>query len=148
MSEDIVIFPILFATFSFMLWTILSTIRRYKVARLQADLQSKLVDKFGTTQDLLAYSDTETGREFMRSLSLEQRSPYDRIIGAVQAGIVSTLFGIALLVLRSRVSGAEEGLMVFGTIFVSLGIAFVLAAVASYSLSKSFGLLDRVPAKH
>ena len=147
MDPFTIVFPILLGACSFVLWTIFSTIRRYKIASLQADIQAKLVDKFGTTQDLIAYSGTETGREFLRSLSLEQRSPYDRIIGAVQAGIVSFLIGAALLFLRSRVSGGEQALLVFGTILATLGVGFVLAAAASYSLSKSFGLLDRASAQ-
>jgi len=142
-----IVLPALFVACSFVLWTIFSTIRRSKIARLQANIQSKLVDKVGTTQDLIAYTATETGREFLRSLSLEQRSPYDRIIGAVQTGIVSFFFGAGLLFLRSRVSGGEQVLLVFGTIFATLGIGFVLAAIASYSLSKSFGLLNRASAQ-
>ena len=147
MDPFIICFPIFLAACSFVLWTIFSTIRRYKIASLQADLQAKLVDKFGTTQDLIAYSGTETGKEFLRSLSLEPRSPYDRIIGAVQAGIVSFFIGAALLFLRSRVSGGEQALLVFGTILATLGIGFMLAAAASYSLSKSFGLLNRAAAQ-
>lgn len=69
MDPFTIVFPILLAACSFVLWTIFSTIRRYKIARLQADIQAKLVDKFGTTQDLIAYTGTETGREFLRSLS-------------------------------------------------------------------------------
>ena len=143
----LIVLPALFIACSFVLWTIFSTIRRYKIARLQADIQAKLVDRFGATQDLIAYAGTETGRDFLRSLSLEQRSPYDRIIGAVQAGIVSFFFGAAMLFLRSRVPGGEQVLLVLGTIFATLGIGFVLAAAASYSLSKSFGLLDRASAQ-
>lgn len=146
----VIVLPTLFIACGFVLWTIFTTIRRYKIARLQADIQAKLVDKFGTTQELLAYSDTEAGKEFLKSLSLErveQRSPYDRIIRAVQAGIISAFLGVALLFLRSRVSGGEQVLLVFGTIFATLGIAFVLAAAASYSLSKSFGLLNRTSAQ-
>lgn len=142
-----IVMPTLIVGCSFVLWTIFTTIRRYKIARLQADIQSKLVDKFGTTQDLIAYTGTETGREFLRSLSLEQRSPYDRIIAAVQAGIVSFFLGVALLFLRGRISGGEQVLLVFGTIFSTLGIGFVLAAGASYSLSKSFGLLNQASAQ-
>lgn len=142
-----IVMPTLIVGCSFVLWTIFSTIRRYKIARLQADIQSKLVDKFGTTQDLIAYTGTETGREFLRSLSLDERSPYDRIIAAVQAGIVSFFLGVALLFLRSRISGGEQVLLVFGTIFSTLGIGFVLAAGASYSLSKSFGLLNQASAQ-
>jgi hypothetical protein len=142
MNEDIVLFPILFGAMCFVLWTIFSTIRRFKIAKLQADVQNRLIEKFGTTQDLLAYVQTDAGKQLLESWSVERTSPYSRIIGAVQAGIIMFLFGLALLFLRGRVSGAEEGFLVFGTIFVTLGIGFAISAGVSYSLSKSFGLLN------
>ena len=67
MDEDIVIVPVIFGAFSFMLWTIFSTIRRYKIAKLQADVQARLIEKFGTAQDLLAYVQTDAGKEFTES---------------------------------------------------------------------------------
>jgi hypothetical protein len=142
MDEDIVIVPVILGAFSFMLWTLLSTIRRYKVAKLQAEVQRRLLDKISSTQDLVSYIQTDAGRQFLESLNVERTSPYGRIIGAIQAGIVLFLFGGALLFLRHRVSGADEGFLVFGTIFVTLGIAFAIASGVSYSLSKSFGLLN------
>jgi len=142
MNEDIVLFPVAFGAMSFVLWTIFSTIRRFKIAKLQADVQNRLIDKFGTTQDLLAYVQTDAGKQLLESLSVERTSPFSRIIGAVQAGIIMFLFGLALLFLRGRVSGAEEGFLMFGTIFVALGVGFAISAAASYSLSKSFGLLN------
>jgi hypothetical protein len=142
MNEDIVLFPVAFGAMTFVLWTIFSTIRRFKIAKLQADVQNRLIEKFGTTQDLLAYVQTDAGKQLLESLSVERTSPFSRIIGAVQAGIIMFLFGLALLFLRGRVSGAEEGFLVFGTVFVTLGIGFAISAAASYSLSKSFGLLN------
>ena len=140
MNEDIVLFPVAFGAMTFVLWTIFSTIRRFKIAKLQADVQNRLIEKFGTTQDLLAYVQTDAGKQLLESLSVERTSPFSRIIGAVQAGIIMFLFGLALLFLRGRVSGAEEGFLVFGTVFVTLGVGFAISAAASYSLSKSFGL--------
>jgi hypothetical protein len=142
MNEDIVLFPVAFGAMTFVLWTIFSTIRRFKIAKLQADVQNRLIEKFGTTQDLLAYVQTDAGKQLLESLSVERTSPFSRIIGAVQAGIIMFLFGLALLFLRGRVSGAEEGFLVFGTVFMTLGVGFAISAAASYSLSKSFGLLN------
>jgi uncharacterized membrane protein YkgB len=142
MNEDIVLFPVAFGAMTFVLWTIFSTIRRFKIAKLQADVQNRLIEKFGTTQDLLAYVQTDAGKQLLESLSVERTSPFSRIIGAVQAGIIMFLFGLALLFLRGRVSGAAEGFLVFGTVFVTLGVGFAISAAASYSLSKSFGLLN------
>jgi hypothetical protein len=141
MSETVVLLPILFTLIGFVIWTIFSTIRRYKTTKLQAGLQTKLLEKFGSGQELLAYVQSDAGKRFLESLTMEQRTPYGRILGAAQTSVVFILLAIALLFLRGRVSGAEEGFLVFGTIMLSLGFGFGLSAALSYYLSKSFGLL-------
>ena len=141
MHEEVVLFPIFFMLIGFVIWTIFSTIRRYKTTKLQAELQTKLLEKFGSGQELLAYVQSDAGKRFLESLTVEQRTPYGRILGAAQASIVLVLLAIALLFLRGRVSGAEEGFLAFGTIILSLGLGFGLSAALSYYLSKSFGLL-------
>lgn len=141
MHEEVVLFPMLFAVVALIIWIIFSTIRRYNTTKLQAGLQTKLIEKFGTGQELLAYVQSEAGKRFLESLTMEQRTPYGRILGAAQASVILALVGLALLFLRGRVAGADEGFLVFGTIILSLGVGFGLAAVLSYFLSKSLGLL-------
>lgn len=128
--------------FGWIAWVIFSTIRRYKIAKLQADVQTKLLDKVVSGQELLAYAQTDAGRDLLESLKVERPAPYGRIIGALQTGIILFLFGIALILLRHQVSGTEEGFVIFGTLASALGVGFVLSAVASYYLSKSFGLFN------
>ena len=142
MPEDLVILPILFVLSGFVVWTVFSTIRRYKTAKLQAELQTKLLEKFGSGQELLAYVQSDAGKQLAESLTMEQRTPHGRILGAAQAGVILVLLGLALLFLRSRVSGGEDGFLVSGTIILSLGIGFGLSSALSYFLSKSFGLLN------
>jgi hypothetical protein len=142
MSEEIVLFPCLFLLFGFVVWTIFDTIRRYKTAKLQAGLQTKLLEKFGSGQELLAYVQSDAGNQLMESLTMEQRTPHGRILGAAQVSIIMVLLALALLFLRGRVSGGEEGFLVSGTIVLSLGVGFGLSAALSYFLSKSFGLLN------
>jgi len=131
--------PLMFAWFA---WVIFSTIRRYKIAKLQADVQTKLLDKVSSGQELLAYAQTDTGRELLESLKVERHSPHARIIGALQTSIILISLGAGFLFLRGRISGTEEGFLLFGTLSTMLGIGFALSAVASYYLSKSFGLLN------
>jgi hypothetical protein len=69
MAEEIVLFPCLFMLFGFVVWTIFSTIRRYKTAKLQAGLQTKLLEKFGSGQELLAYVQSDAGKQLMESLT-------------------------------------------------------------------------------
>jgi hypothetical protein len=142
MHTEVVVLPMLFAVLAFIIWVMFSTIRRYKTAKLQAGLQTKLLEKFGSGQELLAYVQSDAGKGFLECLATEQRTtPYGRILGAAQASVILVLLGLAFLFLRSRVTGAEDGFLVFGTIILSLGAGFGLAAALSYFLSKSFGLL-------
>jgi hypothetical protein len=141
MKETVVVLPIFFSLIGFVIWTVFSTIRRYKTAQLQAGLQTKLLEKFGSGQDLLAYVQSDGGKRFLESLTMEQRTPYGRILGAAQASVVLILLALALLFLRGRVSGGEDAFLVFGTILLSLGVGFGLSAALSYYLSKSLGLL-------
>jgi hypothetical protein len=142
MNEDYMVVPIVFGSFAWLFWLVFSTIRLFKISKLQADVRGKLIEKLGSGQELLAYAQTDAGKTLLESVRIEGASPYTRIIGALQVAIVMISFGLSLLFLRSRVSGAEEGFLVFGTVITVLGVGFGLSSAASYFLSKSFGLLN------
>jgi hypothetical protein len=142
MNPDIVIAIAIPSMFGWIVWVVFSTIRRYKIAKLQAEVQGKLLEKVASGQDLLAYAQTETGKVLLESLKVERVSPHGRIVGALQAGIVLFFVGVALLALRHQVSGADEGFLVLGALATALGVGFGVSAAASYYLSKSFGLLN------
>ena len=146
MNSDLVVAITLPAMFGWFAWLIFSTFRRYKIAKLQADVHSRLLEKVGSGQDLLAYAQTDAGRQLLESLKVESvtwRAPYSKIIGALQAGIVLFFFGIAMLWLRSHVSVPNlDGFTVFGALSIAVGVGFGLSAAASYYLSRSLGLLD------
>ena len=61
-SDNIVAITLPFM-FSWIVWMVFSTILRYKIAKLQADVQTKLLDKVGSGQDLLANAQTDAGRD-------------------------------------------------------------------------------------
>jgi hypothetical protein len=83
MNQDVVATIAIPGMFAWFAWVIFSTIRRYKIAKLQAEVQTKLLDKVGSGQELLAYAQTEAGRELLESLKVERVSPHGRIIGAL-----------------------------------------------------------------
>lgn len=134
--------------FAWFVWVIFSTFRRYKIAKLQADVQSRLLEKVGSGQELLAYAQTDAGKQLLESLQVERtvsQAPYGKILGALQAGIVLFCFGIAMVWLRSHVSTNAEGadgFTVLGALSIALGLGFGISAAASYFLSRSFGLLN------
>lgn len=142
MTQDItkITIPVMFCWFA---WVIFTTIRRYKIAKVQAEVQAKLLEKVGSGQELLAYAQTDTGMQLLESLKVERVAPHGRIIGALQTGIIFLTLGVALLILRSQVSVTDqEGFVILGTLSSSLGVGFALSAAASYYLSKSFGILN------
>jgi hypothetical protein len=127
------------------------THRRWnRMAKTQMEAHTKLVERFQSSQDLLAYMQTEAGKRFLESapipVEVEQRPslsyPYARILWSVQSGLILGVAGAGFLFLRGRIPDASQGLLVFGTLAVALGVGFLLSAGASYALSKSFGLLN------
>jgi hypothetical protein len=134
--------------FCWFAWVIFTTIRRYKIAKVQAEVQAKLLEKVGSGQELLAYAQTDAGMQLLESLKMERVAPHGRIIGALQTGIIFLMLGLAFLILRYQVSVADqEGFAILGTLSSSLGTGFALSAAASYYLSKSFGLLNGSPSR-
>jgi hypothetical protein len=146
MNSDSIVAFTLPAMFSWFGWLIFSAIRRFKIAKLQAEVQQKLIEKVASGQELLAYAQTDAGRQLLESLRVEtvSPSPYNRIIGALQAGIVMIVLGAALLLLHTQTGDPDASIVLFrlGTIISALGIGFALSAAASYYLSKSFGLFN------
>ena len=126
-------------------WVVFSTIRRLKVARAQAEVHTRLIEKVGSTQDFLTFLGTDAGKKLVDSIGIEQpnRNPYTRILTSVQAGVILVLLGVAFLILAATFREAAEGCYSVGVLVVALGAGFLISAGMSYRLSKSFGLLER-----
>lgn len=141
---DGILVPIsLFAALAFVSWAVLVSIRRVMLARVHAGVQTRLLDRLPTADSLIAYTQTEGGRAFVASL-LEERaersSPYKSILHGVQAAILFSVFGVAVLVVI-KMGRMSEDALVFGVMALALGIGFALAAGATWVLSSRFGLL-------
>jgi hypothetical protein len=127
-------------------WIIFSSIRRFLMARLQATLQAKLLDRIDSPETLLTYVSTDAGREFVDALRLEREreprpAPFRSILIGVQSSIVLIVFGAALLLLHATHTLPDDSAVVMGTVPLALGIGLGVAAVATYVISRSFGLL-------
>ena len=124
-------------------WIVITNIRRHKVAKIFGEMHNKMLDRFSSSQDLIAYLQTDASKQFMAMGESEpKRNPYGRILGAMQIGVILIAFGTALLVLSYSLRSSWRELLVFGSISLALGIGFLAAAALSYRLSKSLGLFD------
>ncbi len=142
MNKDLLMIPMIMLFWCWIVWFIFTAIHRFKTAKLRAELRDRLLDKLGSSPELLAYLQTDAGKQFLEPITTEQRAPQARIIGALEAAVILVLFGAALLLLHGTGAMTESGFLVFGTLILALGIGFALAAAVSYFFSKSFGLLN------
>ncbi len=145
--RDIPMVFILFAGWSVIIWIVATTIRRHKLARIVGEMHNKMLDRFSSGQELIAYLQTDASRKFFEMGSSGPKSPHSRILGAAQTGAILTALGIALLLLRLGVEHDPQDsgvpvLLLAGSVSLALGVGFLAAAALSYRLSKFLGLLD------
>ena len=142
--DSFIIPPTVAFTITFLAWILLTSIRRVMNTKAQSAVQEKLFARIDSAESLTALTSTESGRLFLESLTLERpepSSPHRRILNGIQAGVVLTTFGLALMYLHHvKVSDRAE-LLVFGTGAFGIGIGFLIAAAVSLWLSRSLGLL-------
>jgi len=134
-------------------WLVRSAIeyRRWlRATTIQTDAHMKLVDRLASNEDLLAYMQSSAGQRFLSSspaaMDVVPRSvgaPLNRILWAVQAGVVLAAAGAGLWLAKSNVvEEAAQVLQVLSLLAMALGVGFVVSALLSYALSRQFGLME------
>ena len=131
--------------FSLVAWIVFVFVdgrRRREQLRAVSEFHAKILDKMGSTADFGAFLETDGGRRFMKSLTVDGPSAKTRMLGSAQTGIVCTAIGLALLILGGIFYYLREGLWVIGGVVTACGVGFIVSTLASYRLSKALGLLD------
>ncbi len=140
-----------------LIWLIRTLIdyRRWvRLAKVQTDVHTKLLDRFTANEDLLAYIQSPAGAKFLESspikLDVAPRSvgaPLGRILWSLQGGMVLMAGGIGFHIVGGRVRDeAAQPLQALGVLALALGIGFVVSAIISYVISQRLGLIERPPA--
>jgi hypothetical protein len=135
------------------LWLIrlfVDTFRWKRSLKVQAEMQSKMLDKFGSNQDLIAYLETEAGKRLLQVPAIPsgvESTPraggmLGRMLLPLQFGTVLIPIGIGLGLLR-RSFPNEAGLVVLSTLVLTLGIGLSVAALVSWLMARHYGLLPQ-----
>ncbi len=125
-----------------------------RLAKVQTDAHTKLLDRFTANEDLLAYIQSSAGAKFLESspiaLDAAPRSvgaPLSRILWSIQGGVVLIAGGIGLHIVGGRVADpAAASLHGLGVIGIALGVGFVVSAIISFVISQRLGLIETPPA--
>jgi hypothetical protein len=139
-----------------MVWlirTIIDYRRRSRLAKVQTDVHTKLLDRFTANNDLLAYIQSPAGSKFLESSPIKldpgPRSvgaPLGRILWSVQGGLVLIAGGIGLQVVSARVADdASQPLHALGVLGIALGLGLVISAIISFMISQRLGLIETTP---
>ena len=139
-----------------LIWLIRTLVdyRRWsRLAKVQVDVHTKLLDRFTANEDLLAYIQSPAGSRFLESSPIKLDAapksvgaPLGRILWSLQGGMVLMAGGIGLQVVGGRVGNeAAQPLQALGVLAIALGVGFVASAIISYVISKRLGLIETPP---
>ena len=148
-----VVAAIVFALFSFLKY-IVEYRRWHRTAKQNAEVPNKILDRFGSNEELLAYIDSPAGRRFLEATPIAQAAPPERSVGApfgrilisVQLGILLIALGAGFLMIADRaIEEVRPVLTSLAVLGFCLGVGAIGSAGASYALSRKLGLLQERP---
>jgi len=124
-----------------------------RIFKLQSDVHGRLIDKFGSNQELAGYMESEAGKRFLEAAPIpvgfdeQQRVPnaVARVLTPLQIGIVLVLLGIGFFLLRHIRTEMYEPMLVFGTITLMPGLGFIISAGITWVLAGRLGLIPEKP---
>jgi hypothetical protein len=127
---------------AWMLRTLLNAFRHNRLIRAQAELQNRLIDKLGGSEEMIRYLESGPGRQLLEAPQLERTRPYARILASLQAGTILLLAGAAFFFLSGRLPEESDGFVVLATLGLALGAGFLISGGLAFFLSRVWGLID------
>lgn len=127
-----------FAMIATIVW--LGVHAKNRKATLQAEVQTRLIDKFSNAPEFVDFLNSDTGKQFLTGIDkMPKLMARDRIVGGVSRGLILTLLGAAFIAIW--IADSNVGFMYPGFILAGLGIGFFISTLVSLKLSQRFGLI-------
>jgi hypothetical protein len=122
---------------------------RVRSLRAQTDIFNRLIDKFGSSSELLAYMQSEAGQQMLKTPPIPSPNAYTRLLNSAQYGAMAVVVGFGVLGIGHAFVGKEiaDVTYVFGWLAVSIGAALLVSTATSYMMSKHLGLINSVEEK-
>jgi hypothetical protein len=140
----------------FLVKTVVEHWRWQRAIKAQSDLNTKLIDRFASSEDLLAYLQSPQGKMLTEAPVLPHAAPramgapLSRIFWSLQSGIVLGALGSGLIFVSG--TSAEPEVVNFlhgvGVVVLMIGVGFTVSAVVSYVLSQRLGLVQSLSARY
>jgi hypothetical protein len=141
--DEVVFMPMIIsiAFFGMVVWIVwLSVSAKNRRMQAQTEVQTKLIERFGTSKEFIEFLQSPAGQRFVSGVEVTTALyARDRIIRGFGTGIVLSLLGLGFLALWLF---ASSGFVYPGFILLGLGLGFVGSALVSLKLSQRYGLVD------
>lgn len=118
-----------FSTVIAITWAAAQT--RQKRAQHHADVQLKLIDRFGTAEDFVQFVKSDEGRHFLGDPSRVARRG---LVAGIRSGIILAFLGLAFLLCAWVQRDGDFYIPAF--ILLALGGGFFISAVVSMRMAK------------
>lgn len=119
---------------------------RQRRAEMQVEVQTKLIDRFGSAPELIDFLQSSAGRQFVDGFrSLPQHAAREKILSGLRRGIITTLIGVAFLIIFAIDVRENRDCIYPATLILALGIGFFVSTWISMKLSRTWGLIDDAP---
>ncbi len=143
--SDVVFFLSFFGMISWVVWVVLNGWQRRQHVKLVTDFNNRVLERLGSVKEFGEFLQSDGGDRLMKVLTADRAAtgPRDRILVAVQTGVVFVTVGLGLFFVAWRRSGGEhEMLTVISAIVLSLGIGLILSSAASFWVARTLGILE------
>ena len=131
------------ATAGYVMHVVADTNKRQRRMKAQAELHGRLLDKFSSAQEVVAFLQTPSGAHFVDSFSSDQEEPTSGVLRSTHRGIILVVVAIGCLGLTMVYGWNNNPLLVGGVILLCLGIGFLVSAAVSHRLSRTLDLARR-----
>ena len=143
MDEGFMLMPLVVSLgfFAMIVWIVwLGTNAKNRRAQLQAEVQTKLIERFSTSKEFIDFLQSPAGRQFVTGVEATSTLyARDRIIGGFGKGIVLSLLGCGFLAIW--IFDSNRGFLYPGFILLGLGVGFFLSTLVSLKLTRSNSLI-------
>ena len=146
------------AAIAIALFTVIRYVVEYrrwaKISKVNAEVHNKILDRFGSNEELLAYIDSPAGRRFLEATPITATAapaknvgaPFGRILLSVQVGVILLALGLGFLVISwEAIEEVRPILTSLAVLGFALGVGSIGSGAASYVISRRLGLLQQGP---
>ena len=152
-GAGLAVFATIVAVVAWLIRLLVDYRRWNRLAKVQADAHTKLLDRFTANDELIAYVQSPAGSRFLQSAPIaldpgtrRLGAPVSRILWSAQAGLVIMMAGIAFQYVSSRVDAdAQQPLFAIGVVALAIGVGFLLSGGVAYAISHRLGLFEPLP---